>query len=241
MQPIISVHNLVVKFGHDRVLDGITFDVEKGAMVAIIGPNGSGKTTLIRTILGLETAHGGEIQIFGQTIAQVREKTGYVPQRFTFDREFPIKVVEFLRLRASTGTSKHALSHVLSEVGLRDSIAHKRLGEISGGELQRVLIAQAILNKPEILFMDEPTAGIDASGEETLLQIIARLNKHHGTTILFITHEIDVVSRIFSQVICVNRELVCHGAPKVALNESTLKRLFGSETNLYEHHRAHRH
>ena len=239
--PILSVRDLVVQFGTDRVINKISFDIEKGAMVAIIGPNGSGKTTLIRAILGLEKADQGEIFVLGKSINEVRDRIGYVPQRFVFDKEFPMTVLEFLRLRSSTTRADQTLRHKLNDVGLKPNIADKRLGELSGGELQRVLIAQAILNSPEILFMDEPNAGIDVVGEETLLDVIKRLNEHHGTTILFITHEIDVVARVFTQVICVNRELICHGAPKVALNEATLKRLFASESNLYEHHRTHHH
>lgn len=239
--PVLSVHNLIVQFGTDRVLDGISFDIEKGAMVAIIGPNGSGKTTLIRTILGLEKAEAGDVRVLGKSIDEVRDRIGYVPQRFVFDKDFPMTVLEFLRLRSSPTRADLTLRHKLNDVGLRPNIADRRIGELSGGELQRVLIAQATLNNPEILFMDEPNAGIDIVGEETLLDVIKRLNEHHGTTILFITHEIDVIARAFTQVICVNRELICHGAPKVALNEATLKRLFGAETNLYEHHRTHHH
>lgn len=239
--PILSVRDLVVQFGSERVLDGISFDIEQGAIVAIIGPNGSGKTTLIRTILGLEKADEGEVLVFGKSIKDARDRIGYVPQRFQFDKEFPITVIEFLRLRSRKAYEDQTLAHKLSEVGLRRDIAHRRLGELSGGELQRVLIAQAILNNPDILFMDEPNAGIDVAGEQTLLDVIQGLNEHHGTTILFITHEIDVVARAFTQVICVNRELICHGTPKVALNEATLKRLFGTEANLYEHHRPRHH
>ncbi|MEK7666012.1 MAG: metal ABC transporter ATP-binding protein [Patescibacteria group bacterium] len=240
-RPILSVRDLVVQFGSERVLNRISFDIEKGAIVAIIGPNGSGKTTLIRTILGLEKADEGEILVFDKSINEVRDRIGYVPQRFQFDKEFPMTVLEFLRLRSEKAREEKTLTHKLSEVGLRANIAHKRLGELSGGELQRVLIAQAIINSPDLLFMDEPNAGIDIAGEETLLDIIKRLNEHHGTTILFITHEIDIIARTFTQVICVNRELICHGAPKVALNEATLKRLFGTEANFYEHHRPHHH
>ena len=238
----IHVEDLVVQFGSDRVLDSISFDVEAGKIVAVIGPNGSGKSTLIKTLLGLEHSDHGEMLFFGKPLKNARRLIGYVPQRFSFDKDFPITVREFLELRSSRG--KQTIERKLTQVGLKTALARQHLGALSGGELQRVLIAQAILNDPQILFLDEANAGIDLAGEQNFLEVIQRLNKEHGTTIVMVSHEIDVVARFVDQVICLNRSLVCHGTPKEALTEKTLRTLFGEDIGLYEHevpHHQHAH
>ncbi|MEK7105082.1 MAG: metal ABC transporter ATP-binding protein [Patescibacteria group bacterium] len=235
----IQVEDLTVQFGTDRVLDAISFEIEAGQIVAVIGPNGSGKSTLVKTMLGLEKADRGEITYFGKPLSQAKQLIGYVPQRFSFDKDFPITVKEFLKLRRPEG--KNTIEHKLAAVGLKPSMAKQHLGALSGGELQRVLMAQAILNSPQILFLDEANAGIDLAGEQNFLEIIKTLNTEHGTTIVMVSHEIDVVARFVDQVICLNRSLVCHGSPKETLTEKVLVSLFGEEAGLYNHTHRHHH
>ncbi len=239
--PAIQVDHLTVQFESERILDDISFTVNQGDIVAIIGPNGSGKTTLLRTMLGLERADRGEVQIMGRPVPEAFPLIGYVPQRFSFDKEFPITVSEFLRLGARKPISEIVMAHKLEEVGLKASAATRSLGALSGGELQRVLIAQAILENPAVLFLDEANAGVDIAGEQTLLDIIHSLNQKHKTTIVMVSHEIHIVARFVNQVICLNRALVCHGAPRETLTEDMLKELFGSEIGLYDHERPHHH
>jgi len=154
-EPAIFVENLSVRYGEHAVVDSVSFSIESGKIAAIVGPNGSGKTTLMKAILGLVPSRG-EIIVLGQHLHDVRSRVGYVPQRFTFDRDFPITVEEFLNLARSSKCASSRITTVVKEVGLTPLILHKHLGNLSGGQLQRILIAQAILHDPAILFLDEP-------------------------------------------------------------------------------------
>jgi ABC-type Mn2+/Zn2+ transport system ATPase subunit len=233
--PAIFTENLSVKFGEHAAVDGVSFSIETGTVAAIVGPNGSGKTTLMKALLGL-ISFTGEALIFGQHFHEVRGRVGYVPQRFSFDREFPITVEEFLRLAMGNGCPPSRISTVIKEVGLTPLIFHKRLGNLSGGQLQRVLIAQAILNDPAILFLDEPSTGIDVAGETAVHDVIEHLNKEHHTTVLMVSHDIAMISCLVDQVLCLNKKLLCSGPPKKALTQKSLNELFGSHHSLYEHH-----
>lgn len=239
--PAIAVRHLSVELGGHRILEDITFDVAQGQIAAIIGPNGSGKTTLVRAILGLAPTAGGTVALFGSPLDHVRRVIGYVPQRFDFDRDFPITVGEFLDLARHPHNPPAAIIAKLEEVGLSEKIAGQRLGSLSGGQLQRVLIAQAIINDPTILFLDEPSTGVDMVGEAAFYGLIKHLNERHHTTVLMVTHDIAVTSTLVHQVICVNHRLMCLGAPSVALSEKTLADVFGSHAAAYDHEHLHAH
>src|SRR5262249_25095380 len=155
-------------------------------IAAIIGPNGSGKTTLLRAVLGLRPPDSGEIRLFGKHLHAVRGLIGYVPQRFDFDRDFPLSVGEFMELARHEHCPKSRIPEKLREVGMPKESLHLRIGSLSGGQLQRVLIAQAILNNPAMLFLDEPSSGIDISGEATFYELIEHLNEEHDTTIVLV-------------------------------------------------------
>ena len=239
--PAIAVSHLSVEIGGHRILEDITFDVAQGKIAAIIGPNGSGKTTLVRTILGLIPSNSGTIRLYGSPLEHVRRTIGYVPQRFDFDRDFPITVGEFLELARHEHTAPDAIPAKLEEVGLSEKTTSQRLGSLSGGQLQRVLIAQAIMNDPTILFLDEPSTGVDMVGEAAFYGLIKHLNEKHRTTVLMVTHDIAVTSALVHQVICVNRRLMCLGAPNIALTEKTLAEVFGSHAAAYDHSHLHAH
>ncbi|MFA6131535.1 MAG: metal ABC transporter ATP-binding protein [Patescibacteria group bacterium] len=236
--PAIFVENLNVKYGDNVVVDDISFSVGQGTVAAIVGPNGSGKTTLMKAILGLAPFRG-EALVLGQHFHEVRGRVGYVPQRFTFDRDFPITVEEFLHLALGTKCLPSRILTVIKEVGLTPLVLHKRLGTLSGGQLQRILIAQAILNDPAILFLDEPSTGIDVAGETAIHDVIEHLNKEHHTTILMVSHDIAMISCLVDQVLCLNKKLLCSGPPKKALTQKSLGELFGPHHSLYEHHQHH--
>lgn len=236
--PAIFAENLSVIYGEHAVVDDVSFSVEPGVVAAIVGPNGSGKTTLMKALLGL-VPFRGEALILGRHFHEVRGRVGYVPQRFIFDRDFPITVEEFLRLALGAKCSSSRISTVIKEVGLTPLILRKRLGNLSGGQLQRTLIAQAILNDPTILFLDEPSTGIDVAGETAVHDVIEHLNKEHHTTILMVSHDIAMISCLVDQVLCLNKKLLCSGPPKKALTEKSLGELFGSHHTLYEHHQHH--
>lgn len=233
----IKVEKLSVAFGDISVLRNVSFDIPKGVIAALIGPNGSGKTTLMKAILGIIEAQNGEVLIDGKHIHDMRDRIGYVPQKFQFDRQFPITVKEFLQLNChKTCPTDAVMKQKLDDVGLKKSILDKQLGTLSGGQLQRVLIAQAIMKNPDYLFLDEPSTGIDIVGEAEFYSVLKHLNEEHDTTILLVSHDIAIVSQLVDYVICVNKKLLCSGVPKKALTQKTLEKLYGSEMNMYQHH-----
>lgn len=240
--PAISIEKLSITLGTQRILEDISFSVAAGTIVAIIGPNGSGKTTLMRAILGLLAFESGRILINGKQISEARKEIGYVPQRFSFDREFPITVQEFMNLARHCRSPKASIRQRIEEVGLTPMILHKRIGHLSGGQLQRVLVAQAILNDPSILFLDEPSTGIDTVGEAALYDVIEHLNHEHKTTVLMVSHDISMVDKLVDQVVCLNKRLLCIGSPKHALTEKHLSELYHTRAAPFHHtHEHHEH
>ncbi len=235
--PVIIVKNLTYKFGDFIALDNINFIVEKGDILAIIGPNGSGKTTLLKNIIGIYRPALGNIKILGKQPNQVVKHIGYVPQKFEFDRQIPITVYEFMALEKCQ-EALHSAAHIhrsLKEVGL-NNIERKKLGELSGGQFQRVMIAKALLHEKEILIFDEPSTGIDIVGEQTVYDLIKNINKKRGTTCLIVSHELNVVSKYASKVICLNKKVCCFGVPETVITPENLKKLYGIGAGLYHTH-----
>lgn len=228
---LIEVRNLRVKFNKTPVVDDISFSLERGDIMAIIGPNGSGKTTLVKAMLGI-LPFDGEVMFKNSPMAGKIDHIGYVPQRFEFDRTFPITVREFFALFA--GDKDVELSEAIDETGVRKLLGEK-LGEISGGQLQRVLIARAILKLPEVLILDEPTADIDVEGEKTFYELVAHLNKARGISVIFISHEVSMVYTLATKVVCLNRNMVCYGTPDKAITREVLEKLYGKDFAIKEH------
>jgi len=240
-EPVVKVENLNVRFGNRVILEDISFEVNRGDIAAVIGPNGSGKSTLIKAILGIVKPVSGSISLFGKHLHEVRRQIGYVPQKFEFDPNFPITVQEFLQLALHSGKERNLVTRTIKEVGLLPNVLDKQLGVLSGGQLQRVLIAQSIINDPDLLILDEPATGIDIVGEAAFYDVVDHLNKDHDTTVILISHDVSMVSQRVDHVLCLNKQLLCTGPPNVALTESTLKAVFG-ETQVYEHdHHEHEH
>ncbi|HBR81102.1 MAG: ABC transporter-like protein [Candidatus Uhrbacteria bacterium GW2011_GWE2_45_35] len=236
-QSAIFVENLSVNYGDKKVVDNVSFSIDPGTVTAIVGPNGSGKTTLLKAVLGLLPIEG-QVSILGAPLHKVRHSVGYVPQRFTFDRDFPIIVEEFLRLSLGRQCSAHRIVTSIKEVGLTPLVLERKIGSLSGGQLQRVLIAQALLHDPAVLFLDEPMAGIDMAGENAIHEVIEHLKDDHGTTILMVSHDIVAIACVADRVFCFNKKIICDGPPKKVLTDESLTGLFGSKHLL--HHREHR-
>ncbi len=228
----LTVENLSVELDGTQVLRNISFTVRPGEALAVIGPNGAGKTVLFRALLGL-------LPYTGTVNWQPGTKMGYVPQRFSVDRSAPITVMEFFLLqspsfwRPRTKFVNH-LDHELTLVGLDRTILRKNLGELSGGQTQRLLIAWAMLQHPDVLLLDEPTAGVDAGFEETIYALLHRVQTERGTTLLHISHDLSVVYRYAQQVLCLNKSVVCQGAPVEALTPEALAALYDQPG--YYHH-----
>lgn len=232
---LLKVQDLAVGFKDFRVLNGISFDVKKGDIMAILGPNGAGKTVLFRALLGL-------IPYEGNITWDKNVKVGYVPQKLAIEKDLPLTVREFLGFKAN---SEEAIYEALQEVGFikKDASQHHiehhvlnaKLGQLSGGEFQRVLIAYALIDHPDVLLFDEPTAGVDIGGEETIYSLLEKLHKKWNLTILLITHDLNVIYRYAHRVLCLNREKVCYGSPKEILNPSVLQELYGANVGFYQH------
>ena len=232
----VTVENLSVTLGQNEILHGVSFEIESGSINAVIGPNGAGKTTLIRAMMGLIPHTSGRILFNHQLVHKLPGQIGYVSQRFSFDSLFPLTVHEFLDL---VNPSKEQILQALKQVGLDGSILPKRLSNLSGGQLQRVQISQAIVHTPEFLFLDEPSSGIDVVGEAQFYELIGKLNASKKTTIILVSHDITMISQLVDNVICINKKLMCSGPPHIALTPKKLNELYDSKT--FFEHRTHQH
>lgn len=229
----LEIKNLSINLGGIDVLENINFSLEKGEIVALVGPNGAGKSTLIKAVLGI-VPYKGEIKILGRVNKRKSlYKVGYVPQYFSFDLEFPLTVKEFLSFNPKL-QDKREIDKALKEV---EMFEHKdnKLAKLSGGQKQRILIAQAILSDPELLFLDEPTTGIDASGKKGFYEIIEHLNKVHGTTIVMSSHELSMVYKYADKVICLKQKMYCSGDPNKTITKDILAKLYGKDSELKPH------
>ncbi len=237
---ILKVKDLGVNFGRDQVLKGLNFSVNKGDVLAVVGPNGAGKSVLFRALLGL-------IPYSGQIEWQKDFKISYIPQKFAIDKELPLSTGEFLKFKKRSDAD---IIDVLKSVGvgaehkndperysrhLREHVLNQRLGWLSGGQLQRILIAWALLDNPDVLLFDEPTAGIDIGGEETIYNLLKKLHGERGLTMLIISHDLNIVYKYASDVLCINKEMICHGIPSEVLDPAALMKLYGGEAGFYKH------
>jgi ABC-type Mn2+/Zn2+ transport system ATPase subunit len=236
--PALTVSHLTVQFERqDRpAVEDVSFSLEEGQIAILIGPNGSGKSTVLKAILGL-VPFTGEISVFGVPAPAARRHIGYVPQRLGFDVTLPLTVGEAVRmpLLGRQGPEvEAAFVHFTEELGVAP-LVDRPLGTLSGGQLKRTLIARAMITGPRLLLLDEPEAGIDIGGEQTLYELLDRLVSHHRLTALVCSHELDIVFRYADLVLCLNRSLQCSGPPGEILTPEALGRLYGPATALFRH------
>lgn len=232
---LLAVENLSVTLDGVAVLRNVSFSVRQGEALAVIGPNGAGKTVLFRALLGL-LGHEGLVRW------RPGISIGYVPQRFAMERSAPITAMEFCLLKSPrfwrpTAAFIRQVHDEIALMGLDRSILQKNLGELSAGQTQRLLIAWAMLQQPDVLLLDEPTAGVDAGFGDTIYSLIRRVQTERGMTILLISHDLSVVYRYAQNVVCLNKSIVCQGPPVEALNPEALTILYG-ETGYYRHERG---
>src|SRR3989338_2503725 len=225
--PILEVKNLSVWRDRKPVLEGISFSVEKGENLAVIGPNGAGKTTLFRAILGAQKFRGEIIKAEGARI-------GYVPQKLDLERDLPITVREFLTLMPHEGTDKnHSPESVLSMVGLATEFLKRKIGELSSGELQRIMVAWSVIGHPDLLLFDEPTASIDIAGQETVYELLRKLQDERGLAIIIISHDLSVVYKYAGKVLCLNKDQICFGPPAEGLTQFEVEKMYGEKKKIY--------
>jgi len=277
-ETILKVENLNVEFDGNKILQDLSFEVNKGDIMAVVGPNGAGKTVLFRALLGLipyqgtinwispleeplhrQQAKSGEAAS-GASGGRGRSplRVGYVPQRFIVERHMPLSVKEFLGYKKGgenkiaevlkwVGLHNHDEHHLVHPIRGKDTLRalaasngaghllNRPLGVLSGGELQKVLIAFALLGNPKVLLFDEPTTGIDLGGEETIYNLLKELRDEYDLTVIFISHDIHVVYQYANNVLCLNKEKVCFGPPHEALSKEELRKLYGTEVGVYKH------
>lgn len=230
-EPILTVDGLGVTLNGYQVLEDISFNVQKGQTVAILGPNGSGKSTLFRALLGL-------LPYTGSVTWTESLKVGFVPQSFSVESALPLTVSEFFGLKQVKGTQ---VMHVLRDVGVLsahaddDRMLRQPLGTLSGGQLQRTLIAWTIVDKPSVLLFDEPTSGIDVGGQQNIYELLDSLKKERALTVLLISHDLHVVFSHADEVLCINKNLTCSGIPAEVLDSKALASLYGQHVSLYSH------
>ena len=240
----IHINDLSVYYGQTPALAGVCLDVPEGAFLGIIGPNGGGKSTLLKALIGLVPIAEGTVEVFGKKPGD-GASIGYVPQFGSIDRKFPITVLEVVL----TGKQKAGLSPffryttrdreearaILSEVGL-GKLAGRQISALSGGEFQKMLVARALIAKPKLLLLDEPTASVDAVSREQIFDLLSRLNK--DMTIVLVTHDLLAVSTHVHELACLNSALVYHGEPE--LTEAVVSSLYGCPVDLIAHGVPHR-
>ena len=233
---LLDITGLRVCLGGRTVLSGVDFRIEPGEIVTIVGPNGSGKSTLLRTIVGAVKPTGGRVtEAPGLRI-------GYVPQKLQIDPTLPMTVRRFLHLPTRVPTE--VAQAALTEAGAED-LAQRQMADLSGGQFQRVLLARALLNDPQLLILDEATQGLDQPGSAAFYRRIEKVRRTHGCAVLMVSHELHVVMAASDRVICLNGHICCEGEPEHVASAPEYRALFGSGTQgalaLYRHDHNHSH
>ena len=229
MSTILDVRNLSVRFGQSVILKDLSFEVTAGTSLAIIGPNGAGKTVLFRALIGA-IAYEGAVRWAPDV------RLGYVPQKLDIERDVPITGFDFLQARVRVGrVDIGAASSAARAVGLSIDAWKTPIGELSGGQFQRLLVAFALLGDPTVLLLDEPTAGVDEPGQEQLNELVHRLQHERGLTVLLISHELTVVSKYATQVLCLGRGTAHMGPPAAMLTPDSLREIYGNPVAFHSH------
>ncbi len=250
--PALVVRDLWAGYDNKPVLEGISFQVDRGDMVGIIGPNGSGKSTLIKTVLGLVKPMRGEVSVFGSKGTHDHHLVGYTPQTELVDWDFPVTVADVALMgrysrrglfRRTTKEDREAADAALELVKMF-SLRDRLIGELSGGQRRRVLLARAMAHGPQLLLLDEPMAGLDATAQHRLLDLLDEL-RANGATVVLSTHDLSCVSSRCDQAACLNRRLIAFGKPSDVLTEQVLGDTFGThllmvhldgQAYAYQHH-----
>ncbi len=233
---LIEARHICVRYGGTEVLHDVSLTLAESEIVTILGPNGSGKSTLLRALLGILPVADGQV------IRAPGLRLGYVPQRLQVDRTMPISVRRFLSLPVRVTEAQAA--EVLAKVGMEGTEAVQMVA-LSGGQLQRVLLARALLGRPQVLLLDEPTQGLDQPGEAAFYRLIEEVRAETGCAVLMVSHDLHVVMAASDRVICLNGHVCCEGTPQVVSTAPEYRALFGLGTRgalaLYRHDHDHDH
>ncbi|MDC1123145.1 ABC transporter ATP-binding protein [Nitrospinaceae bacterium] len=237
---VIKIRDLHFNYGDVPILEDINIDIQQKEFIGMVGPNGSGKTTLLKIILGLLAPDHGTVEVLGKPPVQSVKNVGYMPQFAPFTRDFPISVEETVLMGRLGKTSsmgffskedKQLAAESMEAVEVLD-LRKRSIGSLSGGQLQRALIARALTCNPEIMILDEPTANVDMKVEKDIFDLLKRLNEK--ITIIVVTHDIGFISQYIDRVACINRTLICH--PTSELTGETIENLYGTHVHMVHHH-----
>lgn len=236
MKPIISAKNITLKHHNKIILDKVSFELKAGEFITLIGPNGAGKSSLIKVLLGLIKPEYGSVE---------KSKTlrlGYTPQTFTANEFIPISVLDFLNLNQKI--SEKFLRKTVALTGV-DALLNLPLKGLSGGELQRVLLTRALLNKPNVLILDEPAQNLDVNGQMQLYKLIQDIHHQQNCAVLMVSHDLHRVMKQSTQVLCLYHHICCIGKPESILKDAQFNNLFAEQMDdlmaTYEHHHNHCH
>jgi zinc transport system ATP-binding protein len=236
LEPLLTGRSLSLAYGKQVILDKIDISIAPGEIVTVIGPNGAGKTTLIRVLLGLLKPTSGSLA------RRAGMRVGYLPQRMQFDPVLPLQVSRLMTL--TQRSSAAAVEAALAETGVL-YLREAQVQTLSGGELQRVLLARALLRDPDLLVLDEPVQGVDFAGEAALYELIGEIRARRGCGVLMISHDLHVVMAATDRIICLNRHVCCAGTPEVVSRHPEYVKLFGrriaATLAVYTHHHDHGH
>ncbi len=250
-EPAVSVRDVAVRFGANVAVADLSFDIPEAAVLAVVGPNGAGKSTLVRVLLGLIEPDSGDVAVLGRRPRDVpAEWIGYVPQIKTLDRTFPGTGIELVttglrrgwpwRVTAVERKRARAALDVVDAGHLSDRL----LGELSGGELQRVYLARAVARRPRLIVLDEPATGIDVVGEETIYRFVDQCRREVRSTVIMVTHDLAVAYHHATDVLLLNRTQRAFGFPDEVLSEANLHQAYGhqhDERGAAGHRHEHRH
>ena len=219
-------------YGEREILHEVSFSIAPSEIITVVGPNGAGKTTLLKCLLGLEEPS------YGAVIRSSGLRIGYVPQKFHPQQSMPLDVASFL------GLYGHVNEALIARVGVGALMDHQ-LSALSGGELRRVLLLRALMNKPQLLVLDEPTAGVDVAGQGELYRLLKKLSEELDLAVLMVSHDLHVVMASTERVICLNHHICCEGTPQKVGSDASFRALFGDDLAkqlaLYHHHHTHSH
>jgi zinc transport system ATP-binding protein len=230
MTPLLSVDNLNVTLGNREIIQDLNFEVREGDCLAIIGPNGAGKTVLLKVLLQL-VPYRGKVR-WGH-----HARLGYVPQSVAADRNLPLSARDLLAAKARfLKLPSTEVESISSELGLSNELLRGEIGSLSGGQFQKVLIAFALLGRPNVLLFDEPTASLDELTEERIYELLSFLQKERSMTILLVSHDLSVVYRSANMVLCLSKDRPCIGPPKEILTPATLEELYSGPSHYHVHH-----
>ncbi|WP_035342123.1 MULTISPECIES: zinc ABC transporter ATP-binding protein ZnuC [unclassified Dickeya] len=236
MSTLVSLENVCVQFGHQPVLNNISLTLQAGRILTLLGPNGAGKSTLVRVVLGLQSPDSGRL------IRSPGLRIGYVPQKLHLDPTLPLTVSRFMQLRP--GVSKHDIMPALKRVQA-GHLPEQAMQKLSGGETQRVLLARAILARPQLLVLDEPTQGVDVNGQVALYELINQLRQEYQCGVLMVSHDLHLVMAKTDEVLCLNQHICCSGTPEAVSLHPEFLAMFGprgaDQLAIYRHHHNHRH